>query len=317
MIKIVEGSEVIKHNGRQNLVWCQAKCHCGKVFEARKRDISRDDSRRLKSCGCSKKLKAIDASDSGGVVRIGDVYHKHNGRQNQARCLVECRYCGKQWDIQMHLLPRYESCGCQCVRSFKHGQTKSKAYGVWRSMKQRCLNPKDENHYRYGGRGIAVCERWKDSFEAFLEDMGDPPKGLSIDRIDNNGNYSCGICEQCLRNSWPKNCRWATSKTQQRNRRCNRWLVVDGERMTLAEASERFGMVGDSGISKRIEKHGMSETDAVKAPPKRKTHMLTIYGKAMPMKDWCRISGVNYKIAWARLKKGWTHKQAIFGKLKE
>jgi len=86
--------------------------------------------------------------------------------------------------------------------------------------------------------------------------------------------------------------------------------------MTLAEATERFGSIRESGIVKRIEKYGMSETEAVKAPPMRKTHMLTIYGKTMPMKEWCRISGVGYKVAWARLNNGWTHKEAVFGRLK-
>jgi hypothetical protein len=102
-----------------------------------------------------------------------------------------------------------QSCGCSrdAGCNLRHGYTDSPTYNVWRNMKQRCYNPKATDYYLYGGRGITVCDRWLNSFENFLADMGEKPENMSIDRKDNDQHY----CKD--------NCRWATDHEQALNRR--------------------------------------------------------------------------------------------------
>ena len=122
---------------------------------------------------------------------------------------------------------KYISCGCYRVT---HGETRSTEHIAWSGMRLRCNNPNDPGYPRYGGRGISVCKRW-DSFELFLEDMGRKPAHKdSIDRINNDGDYT------------PENCRWATHKQQCRNRRSNVFVTYKGESLCVSEWAERFGM---------------------------------------------------------------------------
>ena len=121
-------------------------------------------------------------------------------------------------------------------------------YFAWRSMLYRCRNSKDKKYYLYGGRGISVCERWagENGFDHFLSDMGPRPSGgYSLDRINTNGNYE------------PGNCRWATIYEQNRNRRNNRIVTVDGVSKTLAEWCSELG-VPDTTVGTRATRNGSS-----------------------------------------------------------
>jgi hypothetical protein len=142
------------------------------------------------------------------------------------RYLCECE-CNKQQKLyDASNLHRGHSRSCGCLRSVisaqvnrTHGMTRTPEFSTWHGMKDRCQNPKGKDWPKYGGRGITICERWRDSFESFYNDMGDRPEGMSIDRIDNDRNYSCGRCADCLANDWTWNCRWANSSEQAANRR--------------------------------------------------------------------------------------------------
>jgi len=146
-------------------------------------------------------------------------------------CVCEC---GAATDVDAsHLVSgRTRSCGCllaeaRRVARVTHGRAASRIYRIWHDMHRRCEDPSRADFEHYGGRGIAVCDRWR-SFDLFYRDMGDPPSGATLDRKDNDGPYS------------PDNCRWSSIKVQRNNTRRNHFLNVGGEKMTIAEAADRF-----------------------------------------------------------------------------
>lgn len=149
------------------------------------------------------------------------------------RCICDCgEYCVATTSSLRH--GHKQSCGCfyrdsrtNCRRT--HGYARTPTYRIWSAMKSRCYREKDSVYAEYGGRGITVCAEWRESFEAFLRDMGEKPKGATIERRDNDGPYE------------PANCVWASRLVQSRNRRSTRIVHVDGRDMCLSEACERYG----------------------------------------------------------------------------
>lgn len=142
----------------------------------------------------------------------------------------------------------------------KHWEIRRKAwiaanpeYRSWTNMKNRCGNQEDEKYRHYGARGIRVCKRWIDSFQAFLDDMGRRPfHGATLERIDNNGPYEA------------KNCRWASRKVQARNRRSTKIVEYHGQKMSLAEISEMCG-ISQGTLGARL-RSGWSDSDATTKP---------------------------------------------------
>lgn len=124
------------------------------------------------------------------------------------------------------------SCGCLEKENLSrisgiitHGKSKTSTYKIWTDMKKRCLNKRHWAYSSYGGRGITVATEWN-KFENFLADMGGRPKGLTLDRIDNNAGYS------------KQNCRWTTRKEQGRNKRNNKFYAINGLSKTIPEWAE-------------------------------------------------------------------------------
>ena len=138
-------------------------------------------------------------------------------------------------------------------------------YNVWQSMRGRCLNPNYRQWNDYGGRGIKICSRW-DDFHAFVEDMGPRPEGYSIDRIDNDADYS------------PGNCRWASRKQQQRNQRRAVYVEIEGKRYRAIDLAEKVGVKTDT-IVARAAKNLPMELILSKTPL-RDTSGLKLGGRA-------------------------------------
>ena len=138
--------------------------------------------------------------------------------------LVRCQ-CGFEKKVRRDFLMRGLSRSCGSCAQKTHGKEGSSVYNIWAGMKQRCQNPKYHGYANYGGRGIKVCERWQ-TFELFYADMGDPPRGTSLGRMNNDGNYE------------PSNCQWERPKQQARNKRNT--TLVDG--VSVAQLAEEHGV---------------------------------------------------------------------------
>ncbi len=179
----------------------------------------------------------------------------HKGDYGCSMWLCQCE-CGSMVKVQAGLLNSGKnSCGCS-NRAFKHLNAKkgqqSYEYRCFYSMKRRCYNQTTTRYKDYGGRGIKICERWVNSFENFLSDMGKRPSSLhSLDRIDNNGDYS------------PQNCKWSTAKEQISNRRSSVMLVFNGEKISLTDFANLVDR-SPTGVRRRIFKLKESPEEAYK-----------------------------------------------------
>lgn len=188
------------------------------------------------------------------IAPIGEVfelltvtgYSHRSGKRNYWMCRCEC---GTERAFRAFRLITgvTKSCGCRISaltrkRMTTHGHAGAKlsrTYTAWASMRTRCLNLNHKTSLWHGRRGITICQRWINSFENFLADMGECPIGLTLERIDNNGNYE------------PDNCKWATMLEQNNNRRGLTWITWQSETLNVAQWARRFN-VNRSTMSMRI-----------------------------------------------------------------
>ena len=195
------------------------------------------------------------------VDMIGQSYNylrvlNYAGRNKRGDLLYECEClaCGKHKIIAGKKLRHGEIKSCGCMHhKYGHGQTDTRLYHIWCTMKARCNRPTAQKYARYGGRGIKLCEEWQ-AFENFYKWSMENgyAEDLSIDRIDNDGNYE------------PSNCRWVDNKTQSNNTSTNRRFVFMGKEYTMAQISDMTN-VPYRLISRRISR-GWSIEDAINVP---------------------------------------------------
>lgn len=178
-----------------------------------------------------------------GRLTILDEYQKYVNNRNRRYLLCKCD-CGNIVEVRKDCIGvgsrKTNSCGCQkkekaainVTKNHKHKQSGTRLYYIWQGMKTRCYNKNSNCYERYGGRGIKVCNEWLNDFQAFYDwAMENGYKnGLTIDRINNDGDYE------------PKNCRWTGSIEQCRNRRSNITVNYQGRNVTLIELSEILGI---------------------------------------------------------------------------
>ena len=198
--------------------------------------------------------------------------------------------CGNISVIFRGNLTRGNSTSCGCTRKTADGLsgTNRAEYYCWSGMLKRCHNKNDKSYKDYGGRGISVCEEWRNSFEQFLVDMGKRPSSLhSIDRIQNDYGYN------------PSNCRWTTKDIQANNTRRNHYITYKNEILTIAQASDKYN-VPRATLLNRINLLNWSVDDAIEKP-----HFAGLYpynGKMLRLPEVSKLSGIKYATLYSRIK---------------
>lgn len=230
---------IIDLKKQNNNFYFLCKCDCGTQKWINCDSVIRNVT---KSCGCIARnpgYEDLTGRKFGRLLVIKYAGKKGNKRKRIA-WLCKCD-CGKQVEILGENLKQgiSKSCGCYCIqriknKNTKHGFTKTRIFNIYIKIKERCLNEHSKAYKDYGGRGIVICNEWlgESGFINFKNwaDKNGYSESLTIDRIDNNGNYE------------PSNCRWVDKKVQANNRRSNRKIKYNGMEKTIAEWSDFYNI---------------------------------------------------------------------------
>ena len=233
------------------------------------------------------------------VIRV-PVEHKR--RKTCPMFLCDCLNCGSVnvlSDVYRVISGHTTSCGCrQKVATTTHNKSNSITYSSWLNMKSRCCNPKNPHFHNYGGRGITVCQKWLDSFENFLADMGERPRGKTLDRINNELGYH------------KDNCKWSTPKEQSLNTRD----VIKIEGKTLEEISIKSKLsIGclRARYSRTKNKSNLTIESIVERKFINHFPTLTLNGVTERYSFWEKQTGINRGTIKARLRNGWSVEKSL------
>jgi hypothetical protein len=171
-------------------------------------------------------------------------------------------------------------------------------YSIWYMIHDRCYNPKNVAFSRYAGKGVSVCQRWTDSFDDFVSDMGERPSMFhSVERRDNSGNYC------------PENCYWGTPPEQTRNKDCNKWVTYKGQTMILTDLANAYNLNYGT-LYSRIIKRGWSVERAVEEASKHKW-LIYYEGELFSQRGLCRHLNISFaRVSW-HIGKGKSVKEAF------
>lgn len=242
------------------------------------------------------------------VIEYAGYEIKFNRVQHLWKCKCDCGNI--KISQSRHLLNKHcQSCGClphipKTLPNVKHHKSNTRLHNVWKSMKGRCYTKSCSGYENYGGRGITVCEEWRNDFSAFYEwsiangykEVEDHSK-YTLDRIDVNGNYE------------PSNCRWVDMKVQCNNKRNNARYMFDGELLTLRDISQRTG-ANYKTLKGRIDR-GEALFDALYGEYDLATYYLEYNGERHTIPEWSKITGIKEITIRARLKRGWSVEKTL------
>lgn len=217
---------------KQGRKWYCA-CDCGEHISVSAANLR---SGKIRSCGC---LRANDLT--GKTFNQLTFLNRTDNAGKNTMWAVQCK-CGTIKSMQPAAVTsgKVISCGCYIKKQKTiHGHSKHPLYSTWKHMISRCHNPLDRAFKNYGARGISVCDAWRNSFLAFVNDMGDKPSDYEIDRKDNNGNY----CKE--------NCHWVSPEINSNNRRSSVKLTFDGKTLSIMQWSRLTG-INRTTISARL-----------------------------------------------------------------
>lgn len=250
LLRVIRLAKQGPRGGKRSWV---CRCRCGNKTICTSGALKIGDT---KSCGCQL-LKNRPS------VKEGDRYFKLKvisriaGSDKYGHSLWKCRCdCGNVITRPGVDIKHMKTCGC--IRR-QTGMSHTPEYAVWVAMLGRCEDEKDSSYTRYGGRGIRVCDKWKQDFFSFLNDMGPrPSEKHTIERVDNSGPYS------------PENCCWALPHQQARNKRSNVWITYEGETMILQDWADGAGLFSKT-LANRLAR-GWSMKKALATPARKRTN---------------------------------------------
>lgn len=234
-------------------------------------------------------FKDLTGERFGRLEVLGVARKVTSGKRERYYWACRCD-CGNEKEVRTDCLTSglVKSCGClkkeqnkiNLTANHRHKLSRTRLYQEWQSMKDRCLNPNIPCYERYGGRGISICDDWlyPDNFFNWAMTNG-YDNSLTIDRIDNGGDYE------------PSNCRWVDIKTQCRNRRSNIIVEYEGQEMTLIEASEKSG-INYGALTRRYHKGDRGEK--LFRPILKQQRLVEYNGKMITLKELSEITGIPY-----------------------
>lgn len=308
---------VVKRAGSSNsggAIW-ECQCDCGNIAYVRSDCLTRKNG--TKSCGCI-------SVDNAGKLNKGKIMREDlTGRKFGRLTVIEfshkekngvywkCRCdCGNVKAIKAYSLKSGASKSCGCYNkeparglNYKHGKTNTRLYRIWKNMKERCGNPSNNHYESYGGRGITVCGEWDDTKNGFIAFYNwaishGYAENLTLERKDVNGNYC------------PENCCWITLTEQQRNKRNNVYVEINGEKKLLSDWEKDTG-VDSSVLTNRI-KRGVKEEHLLHKGLLR-GKMIEYNGEERNLTDWCKLLGIDFKKSYRRLRDGWNIEEVFQG----